>query len=275
MSKPEAKTIFVNEEASNVSSYWNYHKKRFQWAIEKLHQVDAKKIVEIGSHPWVMTSCLVDDPSFEIMATVSAEEVTPWPDDIGVTKKNYHLKTFNGKEASFPNYSANIERTRFPMSEQIDTVIACEIIEHLLRSPHLMLLNFNQWLPMNGKLLMTTPNGAQFSNPFRRRPPTSALRCNVYERHVCLYTLKDLVDIVSLCGFRIIEAGYQELYERQGMSSLYGLLARLPGKYFKDKFQKTVFVIAEKDRNVEELQRCPRIYDPRGHWEFIAKENPE
>jgi hypothetical protein len=217
-----------------------------------------------------MTARLIDDPSFEVCASVSAEEVTAWPDDVGVSVQRYRIRTARGKEAVVLNYSANIERTRFGLHDVPDTALACEIVEHLVRSPHVMFLNINAWLPPGGQLLLTTPNGAQFSNPFRRRSPTPAYRANIYERHSYLYTLDDLAELVTLSGFRVTEAGYWDVTDRQGLSRIYGVLAGVPLPYFRQKFKKTIYVVARKERAGGELPRCPRVYDSRGDWEFIA-----
>lgn len=147
--------------------------------------------------------------------------------------------------------------------------MACEIIEHLLRSPHVMFLNINRWLPISGKLLLTTPNGAQFSNPVRRKSSTPSYRCNIYERHQYVFTLPELVDLVSLCGFNILEVGYVDVIERKGLSRLYGWLGKIPLRYFQDKFKKTIYLIGEKAMDIKELERCPRVYDSRGEWEHI------
>src|SRR5262245_22920240 len=89
--------------------YFHFHKKRVAMTLAELRKLGARKIIELGGHPWVMTSALIETPEFELCATISAEEVTNWSDDIGVTRRQYSLRTKNGKEAIFPNYSANIE----------------------------------------------------------------------------------------------------------------------------------------------------------------------
>jgi hypothetical protein len=263
--------IRINGEIACEQGYIDYHAKRIRLTLEKLRRIGAKKILEIGSHPWAMTAALIDDSSFEVCATVSAEEIIKWPDDIDVRRAQYHIKTSQGKEVSFPNYSVNVERKLFDIKETPNLVLACEIIEHLHRSPHMMLLNANRWLPMGGKILLTTPNGAQFSNPLRRKSPTPAYRANIYERHSYVYTLNELVDLVTLCGFKIKEAGYWDAIERTGPSKIYSLLSKIPLKYFKDKFMKTIYLVGEKDENITELERCPKVYDARGQWEFIRR----
>ena len=267
--------ILVNGKTPCSQDYVAYHRRRVNLSVQKLRELGARKIVELGSHPWVMTAELIDEPAFDLCATVSAEEVTRWPDDIGVSVQRYHIKTSRGKEADVTNYSANLERTLFDIEGSPDTVIACEIVEHLTRSPHVMFLNINRWLPVLGKLLVTTPNGAQFANPFRRQSPTPAYRCNVYERHSYVYTLDDLTELIALCGFKILEAGYWNVYERRGPSSIYGWLSHLPVKYCRDKFMKTIYVVAEKEKDAASLPRCPRVYDSRGNWEFIAQGNSD
>lgn len=261
--------IWVNGEKVDTRSYESYHHRRIVATLAKLHMMGACRIVELGGHPWVMSRRILEDPSLELCATVSAEELTSWPDDIGVNVRSYQLTTPAGSVFSFSNYSANIERTLFDLDCAPDTVIACEIVEHLIRSPHLMFLNVNHWLPLGGKLLVTTPNGSRFVNPLRLRSPSAAYRANAYERHTFLYTREGLSELVELCGFRIKESGFWEVYEQRGWSRVYGLLGRLPGSFWREKFGRTIYIVAEKERHVQELERCPKVYDPRGAWEHI------
>lgn len=263
--------IFLNGEPVTVPGYLEYHHRRIAVTLEKLREIGARKIVEVGAHPWIMTSHIIDNPSFELCATVSAEELTSWPDDIGIKVRRYRIKTAHGKEAWVNNYSANVERTRFDLEEKPDTALACEIVEHLVRSPHVMFLNINHWLPVSGKLLVTTPNGAQFFNSLRRRSPTAAYRSNIYGRHSYLYTLDDLTELITPCGFKVLESGYWDVIDRKGPSRIYGVLSRVPLRYFEEKFKKVIYVLAKKERDIVELERCPRVYDSRGRWEFVAQ----
>jgi hypothetical protein len=261
--------ILINGERIDAARYRRFHRKRIALTLAALRDFGTQNLIELGGHPWVMTSALIDEGGFTVCATVSAEEVTNWPDDIGVTRRDYHMVTPAGNEAHFPNYSANIERTLFDIAERGDTIIACEIIEHLLRSPHIMLLNVNRWLPIGGKLLVTTPNGAQFSNPFRRKAVRPAYRCNVYARHNGAFTLEQLVDLAELCGFKARAAGFWDLYERAGWSRLYSIFSNVPLPYFQEKFQRTIYILAEKESDVTELARLPKCYAPSPNWEQI------
>lgn len=258
------------EPGLNQSHYAQYHARRIVRTIEVLRAIRAARIVEIGGYPWAMTAALLADPRFEVLATISVHDDLRWPDDIGVTVTWQEIQTADGRRLRVCNYAANVERTLFDLECRPDTVLACEVIEHLVRAPHVLLLNANRWLPVGGKLLITTPNGAQFHNPLRRRSFWPAYRSNVYDRHAYAFNLSSLVDIVELCGFRVLEAGYWDVYDRRGPARIYDWLSRLPGQYWRDKFKRTIHVLGEKHRTVTELPRLPRVYDHRGEWEFIA-----
>ncbi len=264
----------VNGELLDRSRYGTYHDRRMEVTLETLRGMGAKRVIELGGHPWVMTAHLVESGEFEVCATVSAEEVSYWPDDIPLAQKSYTLTTASGREASFVNYSANLERRRFDIPGQPDTVIACEILEHLVRAPHVMLLNINSWLPVGGKLLLTTPNGAQFKNPLRVKAPFPGYRCHLYERHQYLYTMDGLVDLISLCGFKVTTANWWDVYSRGGMAKLYGLLGKIPLRWFRERFTKSLCIIAEKTETVNELSRLPRVCLPSPDWEFVKRGAP-
>ena len=266
--------IAVNGETVPTNGYLQWHARRIALTAALLERLGARRIVELGGHPWVMTALLLDRPHVELTATVSVEEKTLWPDDVGVTTSENVIRTPAGREHRVTNYSANLERRLFDVHPRPDTVLACEIVEHLIRAPHVMFLNVNRWLPVGGKLVITTPNGSQFSNPLRRKSASPAYRHNAYERHAFLYTLDDLVDLVTLCGFRITETALWDPYPRSGLSGIYGVLGRLPGRYLREKFRKTIVVVAEKERDVTMLPRAPKVCDARGDWEYVARRAP-
>ncbi len=261
--------LSVNGSPFSRGDYSEYHTERIARTLAKLTAMGAKNIIELGGHPWAMTSALIDSGNFRVCATISAEEVSKWPDEIAATAAAYEIVTRKGTKAAFSNYSANIERTLFDVKERADTVIACEIVEHLVRAPHVMFLNANRWLEPGGNLLVTTPNGSAFMNPFRTKSSTPAYRCHLYERHSYLFTLRQLCDIVALCGFEIADCGYWNVYKRAGWTKIYEWLSAFPGSYWQAKFKDTIFVAARKVRNVSRLERLPLCYEPSPDWEWI------
>jgi len=270
MNSPISGCFSVNGTAMEVADYAAFHRRRIRWTLAELRKCGVRRVTEIGGYPWLMTVALLEDPAFELCSTISAAEASPWPDDIGVSVGQNRFVTASGIAAAVPNYSANVERRLFDLAEEPEAVLACEVVEHLIRSPHILFLNVNRWLSTGGKLLVTTPNGAQFENPLRRTRRSPAYRSHAYDRHVFLYALDDLTDLVQLCGFRVLSAKYWNAYPRSGWSTVYDLLARVPVAYCREKFHRTIVLVAEKARDVDVLDRLPRIYDSRGAWENIA-----
>lgn len=263
--------VRVNGEEIDISCYWQMHERRFVHSISTLRRFASGKTLEIGGHPWAMTSLIAETPELQLAATVSAEEVTKWPDNIGAKQQSYTIVSVNGRAVTFNNYSLNIERDLVDLDCKFDTIVACEVIEHLIRAPHVMLLNINRWLNLGGTVLLTTPNGAQFNNPLRLKNARPAFRCYAYERHNCLFTLPHLEDLVLRSGFSIVESGYWNVYDRVGISQLYAFINRLPGKYIKAKFSRTVYVIAKKVEDTSEIRGCPIAYSDHPDWEYISR----
>lgn len=263
--------IRVDGAAVDVAGYRRMHDERVRRTLELLRELGCRRIVEVGAHPWVMTTALIDDEAFDVVATVSAEETLEWPDNPEVEINTHEIVTPGANVGRIKNYSFNVERRLVQLEERADVVLACEIIEHLIRSPHVMLLNANRWLAKDGFLVVTTPNGAQFMNPLRRASRTAAYRARCYERHSYVYRLRDLVELVELCGFRIERAGYWNPYPSNRGQRIYRLLAKLPGEFFAEKFHRTVYVVARKERDVERLERAPRVYHPSPYWEHVGR----
>lgn len=263
------RTVILDGVEQDITRYWTMHAHRFQHSIDALRRRISGRVLEVGGHPWAMTAMIAGTLGLELAATVSAEEDTLWPDDIGVTRSSHTLETSDGWKGRFTNYSLNIERTLINLDEPVDAVFACEVIEHLVRAPHIMLLNLNRWLRVGGLALITTPNGMQFSNPLRLKNARPAFRCHCYERHNGLFTLAQLVDLTERAGFRVIDCGYWQVYERRGLSRLYDLPLSLPVPYFRAKFSRTIFVIAEKTEPRVRLRGTPLAYVADPAWELI------
>lgn len=265
-------SVCVNGLTTDVTGYLEMHGERISRTLAKFATDEVRRVVEVGSHPWVMTSALIEHPRLELLATVSAEEATLWPDDIGFSANTYEIQTVRGETTQLKNYSFNIERRRVQIDESPDIVFACEIIEHLVRAPHTMLLNINDWLTVGGELFITTPNGSQFMNPFRREARMPAYRAHCYERHSYVYRLQDLIELIELCGFTIVESGFWSPYKSVGLNKLRPLLSRLPSFYFSEKFERSLYVLARKRCSIVSLSRVPSVCAQSGAWEDIADE---
>ncbi len=267
--------ITVNGERLDLSRYSSFHAARYDLTLDLVRAMKGGRTIELGGHPWAMTARLLFEPSVDLIATVSAEEVTAWPDEIPVTAHPYTMELPNGKSHHWTNISANLERTLFPIesvgceNNGADLVLACEIIEHLTRSPHIMLLNINSWLKTGGRVILTTPNGSQFDNPLRTKPKMPAYRYSQYARHNYLFTMAMLCDLVEVCGFEVECTTYWSPYRRTGLAQLYRLMSWLPGAYFKNLFAQSIVVVARKKEDRDTASRMPLAYAPAGDWERI------
>ena len=108
------------------------------------------------------------------------------------------------------------EKDRFPAEDaHYDTVLACEIIEHLLHDPMFMLLEINRVLVDGGTLVLTTPNVASFTAVARLlectgNPQLYSMYPNPYGEykdtevpHVREYTPQELAEAVQAAGFEV------------------------------------------------------------------------
>jgi len=259
----------VNGTLVEDPNYAAFHGRRFRQTLDLVRKFGGGDLVEVGGHPWVMTGILATDPAVNLLASVSAEEVTAWPEDLPVERNMYELQVGDGEPVRFPNYSANVERTLFPIEGKADMVVACEIIEHLTRSPHIMMLNINSWLKPGGHVVLTTPNGSQLENPFRVRPKMPSYRPSVYSRHNYVFTMEGLTDLVSACGFEIVEANYWAPYNRRGATNLYRAAYNVGPAYLKQKLAQTLCVVARKIEDRTTASRLPRCYADDQGWERI------
>jgi len=120
-----------------------------------------------------------------------------------------------GKPFEVPVDLFDAERDRFPYDDgSFETVLASEVIEHLLRDPMHLLLECRRVLEEGGRLIVTTPNIASltsvarvlhgYDNPqifyFYKRHGTDDL---TEVPHVREYTAFELRDTVRAAGFEI------------------------------------------------------------------------
>jgi hypothetical protein len=261
--------VRVNGEVIDNDAYAAFHRARFERTLDAVRHHGGGTVVELGGHPWALTARLLAEPGVALAATVSAEEVSAWSDELPIVDRDYELALADGRRYRFKNYSANIERSFFSVGEPVDIVLACEIIEHLTRAPHTMLLNINSWLKPGGLAIITTPNGSQLENPFRVRPKMPAFRPSVYSRHNYVFTMDGLCDLLECCGFEIAETQYWSPYGRKGLTNLYRAVYDLGPRYLKDKLAQTLCIVARKVEERSTASRLPRVYAAQPGWDNV------
>ncbi len=108
------------------------------------------------------------------------------------------------------------EKDRYPYPDgHFETVLACEIFEHMLHDPMHMLLEINRVLEGDGALLLTTPNVASFlavaraleqsGNPqlYSKYPDPRGEFAETEIPHVREYTPAELREAVESAGFEV------------------------------------------------------------------------
>jgi SAM-dependent methyltransferase len=109
----------------------------------------------------------------------------------------------------------DVERDRFPYDDnRFESVLACELFEHLLRDPMHLLLECRRILEEGGRLILTTPNVASLTSVARalhgydnpqlyseyRRPGADG---STDPPHVREYTAFELRDLLQAAGFEV------------------------------------------------------------------------
>jgi SAM-dependent methyltransferase len=118
----------------------------------------------------------------------------------------------------------DIERERLPFEDNsFDGVVFNEIFEHLRIDPIATFAEIRRVLRPRGRLLLSTPNGASFSNLRNLLIFDRGLDNGVYESfdalrtvghmgHVREYTLSDVVEFLSSAGFECLRATFRGRY---------------------------------------------------------------
>ncbi len=166
------------------------------------------RVLELGANPY-FTTVLIDR----------------WG-DVDLTLANYFGPTGAQRGAQTVTYSApdgstverrfefdhfDVEHERFPYGDaSFDSVLFCEIVEHLLEDPVATIAEINRVLVADGVLVLTTPNVARLQNVIRSvtggNPYDPYSGFGPYGRHNREYTLHDVAILLTFCGFRLERA---------------------------------------------------------------------
>lgn len=101
------------------------------------------------------------------------------------------------------------ERTRIPLPDRsVGTILFCDVIEHLIVDPVWAILEFNRVLKDDGHIVISTPNACHIKRVFQILSGENSATENhikpnsIYQRHNREWTIRDLLTILTLCGFK-------------------------------------------------------------------------
>lgn len=143
---------FVRWE-ENEEDYFRTHLARYLSTLEMVPAGDASQaLLELGAAFHHITPAL---QKFFGYGSIHCADV--W-DGEPLTVRS--VKSLDGSEEyRFPVHNFDIESAPWPyQAEQFDTVLCCEMLEHLMLDPMLVLAEINRVLKTGGQLLLTTPN---------------------------------------------------------------------------------------------------------------------
>ncbi len=177
--------------------------------LSKLHRQGIRRVLELGSNPYLMTMLMQHRFDFELeLANYFAEELT--------AKKSVHVAELDGKRLEFPFRHFNIERDGFPYSSRsFDCVLFCEILEHLLESPDHAVAEMARVIRPGGFLILSTPNATRLTNLF-----FLAMGRNIwdwysangpYGRHNREFTLLEVRSLLNRHGFDVTHADVRNI----------------------------------------------------------------
>jgi SAM-dependent methyltransferase len=130
-------------------------------------------------------------------------------------RTDQRIASVGGKQFEIPVDLFDAERDRYPYDDgRFETVLACELIEHLLRDPMHFVLECRRILEDAGRLIITTPNASSLTSVARvlhgyNNPQISSVyhrpRLDAPEEapHVREYTAFELGEALEAGGFEI------------------------------------------------------------------------
>jgi SAM-dependent methyltransferase len=172
------------------------------------------RVLEVGANPYFLTTLLYEYSSLEIIATNSFD-----PNAEGLSSQTLSYEAGGRRVDRLQEYtSLNVERHAFPFPDgSFDSVLFCEVIEHLLFDPMHALREMNRVLRPGGTIVVTTPNVARIENiarivaghsiydPYSGHGP--------YGRHNREFNRHELVNLLAFAGFRVVDSFTSDVHD--------------------------------------------------------------
>jgi SAM-dependent methyltransferase len=166
----------------------------------------------------------------------------------------------------------NAEKDRYPYADgHFETVLACEIFEHLIHDPMHLLIESNRILEDQGSLILTTPNVASYTavarvleqsgNPqlYSKYADPRGEYAETEIPHVREYTPRELTEAIESAGFEVTSIATEVAPGYDNEERVKKLLERLG--YPTELRGEQMFCVARK-RAGKPITRYPKfLYD--------------
>jgi SAM-dependent methyltransferase len=183
-----------------LDAYLQEDFKRFLYTLDLIPKKGGK-LLEIGSNPYFNSILIEKFREYDTFYTNFFGA-----DYNGSTVQNMRSKDYD-EEYEFKFVNHNIEASDIPFDEKFDTVVFCEVLEHLTTDPLKVLLRIKDCLKQDGTLILTTPNvnrlenvakmlaGSNIYDPYSGYGP--------YGRHNREYNKHELLMLLEHAGFEV------------------------------------------------------------------------
>lgn len=189
---PEQLAAYLNEDFERFLITWG------------LVRHDRGSLLEIGANPYFTTVLLWEFTALELTLTNCFDPTVRGTREQTLEYTDPRSNTAHRRTAVYE--SLDVESRAFPWpDESFDTVVFCEVIEHLTVDPVAALLEIHRVLKPGGTIVVSTPNVARLENVARL-----VAGANLYDpysgygafgRHNREYTRHELVRLLEYCGF--------------------------------------------------------------------------
>jgi hypothetical protein len=164
------------------------------------------------------------------------------------------------------------EKDRYPYEDgRFETVLACEIFEHLLHDPMHMLTEINRALENHGTLVLSTPNVTSYTavarvleqsgNPqlYSKYADPRGLYADTEIPHVREYTPAELAEAVESAGFDVVSLTTEASPGYENEKRVRKILERL--SYSTDLRGEQMYCVARKSEGKPIVRYPSFLYD--------------
>ena len=201
--------------------YVNHALKRFVITVGMVPPAEqsGQRLLEIGGHPYYTTLLLHRFRGYQIYTTNFFGQDHPRIGQQRLSSEKYN-------ESYICNFvNVNLEHDSLPYPDNtFDTVLFCEVIEHLTQDPTFALAELHRVLKPGGYLLLTTPNVFRLQNVIdilrgRRNIFHPYSGHGVYGRHQREYGLGEILDLVRGCGYTVLRSEVEDYEPSKRLAS--------------------------------------------------------
>lgn len=186
-------------DPQEMANYVGADLSRFLMSVQ-LMPVSPGRILEVGSNPYFISRLITRrHPDSELRMTNYFGGAGDAIEQDIVDAQGAVLETFRSE-------LVDTEVAPLPYSDHaFDTVLLCEVIEHLVRDPVFQLAEIARVLRPGGVFILTTPNVARATNRHRLAQRQGIYdpysRYGLHGRHNREYTAEEILDLTDGAGF--------------------------------------------------------------------------